>query len=369
MTDRIKTVSTSKRTAAAEPIVLRIGPGARLVFHPTLVENQNDPDASVRGTFTYQRKGRNDAWEDVHDLDLSQLRKGEAVQLELRSSEVLVLFQGLASLYEIYGEHGVPFGEQYFVAVARRYWEALVEDPGLRNEAFTDKELGAVHAFARWVAEQPAAAWNALQALQGDDLANLDAAAGVARLRKFLATWESNRSRADEDYWQTLITEESWVLGQLLGAPFVIIRGKAYVGGKSFEDHEGRIADFLYKNRLTGNVLLVEIKTPVTALLGSRYRQTVYSPSADVTGAVTQILDQRQVLVANYQALSLGPDTVPFHPRAIVIAGDIESQLDDKLKLRSFELFRNELRGVDVVTFDELAAKAEALLGLFESAT
>ena len=44
-----------------------------------------------------------------------------------------------------------------------------------------------------------------------------------------------------------------------------------------------------------------------------------------------------------------------------------ESQEVEADKLRSFELFRNELGGVEVVTFDELAAKAEALLELFRA--
>jgi hypothetical protein len=34
----------------------------------------------------------------------------------------------------------------------------------------------------------------------------------------------------------------------------------------------------------------------------------------------------------------------------------------NRTRLRSFELFRDDLRGVDVVTFHRLAAKAEGLL-------
>ena len=118
---------------------------------------------------------------------------------------------------------------------------------------------------------------------------------------------------------------------------------------------------------MTGNVLIVEIKTPVTALLGSRYRQ-VYPPSGDLAGAITQVLDQKHLLMANYPKLHLEKaGAVPFNPRALVLIGDLERQRIENDKRRSFELFRNDLAGVEVVTFDELVAKAEGLLELFRA--
>lgn len=253
------------------------------------------------------------------------------------------------------------------VAVVSKYWQALADNPELREALFAYDEVGASNAFARWAAERPAEAANALQEVGEGELAALDAAAGVARLRRFLDEWETNRRNTDEEDWQTILTRESWVLGQLFGAPFVIVQEKAYVGGKQFDNREGRITDFLGKNRLTGNVLLVEIKTPMKALLGAPYRQ-VFAPSTELAGAITQTLDQRQRLMAHYQQLGLDAiGVVPFNPRVVVLIGDLERQQIEGDKLRSFELFRNELSGVEVVTFDELAAKAEALLELFRA--
>jgi hypothetical protein len=60
-------------------------------------------------------------------------------------------------------------------------------------------------------------------------------------------------------------------------------------------------------------------------------------------------------------------DAVPFNPRAVVLIGDLERQGIEDDKRRSFELFRNQLAGVEVVTFDELAAKARGLLELFRA--
>jgi hypothetical protein len=335
-----------------------------------LVTNEDHPAAAVRGVFTFQRKGRNDEWEDVHDLDLSKLRKGESVQLELHSEEVLRLFRGLGPLYEVYDEYGIQFGEKTYVAVGAGYWRALADDPAFRNTVFSDQQLGAIRAFALWVAERPTQAALVLEALDARELAGLDAAAGIARMQRFLREWESNRENGSEDYWHELLTTESWVIGQLLGAPFVIVGDEVFVGGKSFENREGRFADFLYKNKLTGNILIAEIKTPVAPLLGARYRQGVYPPSSELSGAVTQILDQRQTLVAYQHGLGLEKAAaLPFNPRTVVLAGDIERQGVVGERLNSFELFRNDLRGVEIVAFDEMAAKAEGLLELFRTAS
>jgi hypothetical protein len=247
-----------------------------------------------------------------------------------------------------------------------RYWQAVADDPDLRNALFTDE--GASSAFARWVGDHPIEAADALQAVETGDLAAFDAVAGIARLQRFLNDWHSNRENDREEDWQDLLTRESWALGQLFGAPFVIVRGKGYVGGKTYENLEGRITDFLYRNRLTGNVLVVEIKTPVSQLVGSQYRQQVFPPSPELAGAITQVLDQRQLLMTNYRELELDEvGAVPFNPRALVLIGDLERQQIEDEKRRSFELFRNQLAGVEVVTFDELAAKAEALLELFRA--
>jgi hypothetical protein len=253
------------------------------------------------------------------------------------------------------------------VTAFSRYWRVLADNPALLDTVFSDSEIGASEAFAHWLAEHPAEAARLFQAFREGDLAALDAAAGVARLRRFLDDWEANRTNGNEEAWQEILTRESWVLGQLFGAPFVFVRGKAYVGGKTFENQEARVTDFLYKNLVTGNVLLIEIKTPVTRLLSGLYRDQVYPPSRHLAGSITQVLDQRRELLGD-PTLNLGAvEATSFHPRAVVLVGDIESQEITDHKLQSFELFRNELADVEVVTFDELAEKARSLLELFHA--
>ena len=49
----------------------------------------------------------------------------------------------------------------------------------------------------------------------------------------------------------------------------------------------------------------------------------------------------------------------------MLIAGNGKIELDNDVKRRSFELFRPQLRDVEVVTYDELFRKVEVLATLF----
>jgi hypothetical protein len=60
-----------------------------------------------------------------------------------------------------------------------------------------------------------------------------------------------------------------------------------------------------------------------------------------------------------------GIELSAFNPRRVVIIGNYERELTDSKKKRSFELFRTDLSGVDIITFDEFFKKIEHLAKLF----
>jgi hypothetical protein len=185
-----------------------------------------------------------------------------------------------------------------------------------------------------------------------------------------LARADANLNNGDEGFWQDLLETNSWVISQVYAQPLVIIRGQAYVGGKGIDNRGGNVVDYLYKNALTSNALLIEIKTPLTKLLApAAYRNRVFACSVDLSGATQQLLGARATLIQDYDVLTRrdpGRFEV-FSPRALLIAGWLPPA-DDGERRRSFELFRSSLRDVDVVTFDELIAKARALYDLLCSA-
>lgn len=125
-----------------------------------------------------------------------------------------------------------------------------------------------------------------------------------------------------------------------------------------------KIADYLFKNSLTNNVALVEIKKPSTKLLNAReYRQGVFGPSKDLNGAVTQVLDQAYSLTKNLTGLKESSrqwDLESYAISCFVVAGRTPSATDPA-KQKSFELYRANSRSVTIVTYDEILERLRLL--------
>jgi hypothetical protein len=131
---------------------------------------------------------------------------------------------------------------------------------------------------------------------------------------------------------------------------------------------DARLLDFLLAGGSGKNAILVEIKTPVTPLLGRQYRRSAFTPSSDLSGAIAQILDYRHTLQENLQTVTSGMKVKlgAFRPKCLLIAGNYASEIsDDETRKRSFELFRNSQQDVEVVTFDEFFLKIESLAKMF----
>jgi hypothetical protein len=88
----------------------------------------------------------------------------------------------------------------------------------------------------------------------------------IERIEAFMGT------KKPEQVWQQLFLDNPFILTLAFGLPIVALRGQVSVGGRTFAGAGDKIADFLYRNGLTDNVTLLEIKTPETKVLGSVYR-------------------------------------------------------------------------------------------------
>jgi len=89
----------------------------------------------------------------------------------------------------------------------------------------------------------------------------------LANLRAVLEVWRTNEDNPDEEFWQDVFSKHAYVLSQLFAYPVAIIRGKAYVGGKRYDNLHGNLVDFLGRVPSSGSAVLIEIKTPRTPLL------------------------------------------------------------------------------------------------------
>ena len=168
---------------------------------------------------------------------------------------------------------------------------------------------------------------------------------------------------ATEPHWQKFFEQNKFVLSIAFARPVELTHTQFHAKGSTLTGACAQIGDFLFKEK--GQALaIVEIKTPMTALLRDKaYRgQDVFGPTSELSGAVTQVLFQQSELRQRWMthaydnpALRLsGADVI----KCVVIAGRMPT---DPSKLRSFEVFRNACKDVDIVTFDELLAKLEFL--------
>ena len=364
----IKTASTSLTSAKVlEDIVLRDGDTTRLIFRATLVDNPRDVNASVDGSLLFQRKGRNDDWEDWKDTRLTTLKKFEGVELALGSEEFLRLYEGLSKLYDLHHQQGVPRGTNTFVAIGENLMAvARLSEDDLAAIAGIDVASGrvALSNLLRWALriESAPALVAALEELGPEAHDVLAHGVRMDALRRACAFWTENQSNTAEEFWQRAIAARPFILESLFLFPVVLVAEKAYVGGKTVENQHGRLADYLVKNQLTGNAALIEIKTPSSLLLGPQYR-AVLNASSELTGGVLQVLDYRLTLTQEIHTLVRNSaDTFDaFRPQCILVIGHT-GQLDSEEKRRSFELYRGQLRDVEVVTFDELFGRLERIL-------
>jgi hypothetical protein len=337
-----------------------------------LVENSNDPSASVKGCFIYSKKNRNGSWDDLPPTPLNKVKVGEEYRLELKSEELLCLYTELQDLYELRRDHGIPRGEVKFVR-ARGTVQALatMTDEELHSVVAGAESLGAsaVARLIRWAAKASNfdLLFSRLEELEPDSLKDLNAAVGLATLHRALRTWHEHRENTSEEFWQATLSRQAFVLEQVFSLPIVVIQEKAYVGGKSVTNTGGHVADFLVANKVTHDVSIVETKTPATSLVGSEYRKGVYSPSSDLAGAVQQVLVYKHSLQTEQRSLLHGSDMRVSSPRCIVLLGHARKQLgQDDRKHLSLELFRKQLHDVEIITFDEMFERTKRLARLLQ---
>lgn len=168
-----------------------------------------------------------------------------------------------------------------------------------------------------------------------------------------------------EPSWQAFFTRNPFVLRIAFGQPVLMFRDQVSVGGGKFDRTGGKISDFVLRAAESGNLAIVEIKSPDTPLLmKTAYREGLYGPGTDVAGAVNQVLDQchnLQKSLPHIKEASGIHDVEAFAVQMLIVAGR-SIERTDRDRLKSFELFRNSLKSVVIVTFDELLLKLEYLV-------
>lgn len=358
---------TSRHSAVASDIVLRDGTFVRLVFRPEVVNNTHNSAACVRGTFIYQKRGKDEEWADGGSTSLASLKKGEGYKLELKAAEVLTLLRELGALWRQFRRQGIPLQKVELVKLESRLVHLLELPKDQLNSLLEGNSTQALKTLARvlgWAAGSESL--KASIAETPSVLPQLSMQLGLPVLQEAISFWKANRTQPAEEFWQRELSKRSFLLSLLLHYPIIVVQEKAFVGGKKLDNHHGGIADFLAKVTTTNAAVIVELKTPTAQLLGKEYRTDVFPPSGEFAGALSQVLHYRSSLHREVIALRTGSDELleAEEPPCVIVIGDT-AELDSTAKRRAFERLRSRLQGVHTVTFDEIFRRAEELLRLF----
>jgi len=201
-----------------------------------------------------------------------------------------------------------------------------------------------------------------------------------------MRTWLSDDAAFDaakaqaggpEAAWQQLLERNPWILGVSLGNQLYTSwsddKLEQAVAGRHINSVGKRTDALMRTAGVISSMVFAEIKHHRTSLLAEEYRPGCWRPSNELSGAVVQVQQTAHLAI---QSLSeyfpdhgtdgamLTSGTFLLRPRSFVIVGCLAELTGTQGgpipdKVRSFELFRRNLQEPDVITFDELLARAQ----------
>lgn len=191
---------------------------------------------------------------------------------------------------------------------------------------------------------------------------------------------KNEKSCSDEAVWQAYFEKNPWIFGY--GLTYLYLNRlsdrklEQVVQGFRIGSH-GKRADALMKTRgAISSLCFVEIKTHDTPLLSNKpYRSGCWAPSSDLVGGISQTqgtvasaMDtiRGKLSLKDADGFPLDDGAYNFSPKSFLVVGSLSQFVRDGAinddQFRSFELFRRNTLAPEVITFDELYARACAIV-------
>ncbi len=311
----------------------------------------------IRGLLIRYKKNKNGVRETPIPVDFRRLNPDEGVEIELNTEAITNLIRRIQELQTLLEEEGVrPGTHRYRVTNAD---DLVISDQNKARiiQRLLEANLGE-EIWNQLVQDNPNIATRlANSRIQEDRLAVLHC---------FEEMLQDN-TLAEND-WQNFFEENTWIFGYGLRYQVLrVIQPQPNYGGTAIDGRGGQRGDFLAATEAeTRFTCLVEIKKPTTLLLQrDQYRNGAWGVSSDLAGAVSQIhvnCAQWEITGArteqNRERLT-GIATIS--PKGIVVIGKTD-ELNSWEKKNSFERFRQELRSPEIITYDELYARAKFIV-------
>jgi hypothetical protein len=192
---------------------------------------------------------------------------------------------------------------------------------------------------------------------------------------------ERNKAHRPEDVWQHFFENNRWIFGyglQLVACgSFDDRKLETVVVGADFLGGAGKRIDGLLKTKgAISRSLFTEIKQHTAPLLEKYDRSAVWAPAKDLRGAVAQVektihmvnlrIGQNFHHVKDKEGVPSGEVVAFVKPRAVVLIGTLGKfqtphGFNDEM-FASFELYRQNYNGIEILTYDELYERARFII-------
>lgn len=242
---------------------------------------------------------------------------------------------------------------------------SISEDPSITTEKIKD--------FVNFIESLPEEKKGSiLEAIGNQHLTNEDINVLLGR-KKSLEIFknELNSGTWDEPKWQSFFEDNSWIFGYGLHYQYLkILQKEAHVSNVDLDGKNEVISDFLMGS--TKFTVIVELKRPDTPLFGSKIdRSESWKLSNELNSALSQILAQKAEWQIKSEQENHDTDGNPikqktFDPKTILIIGNSSQYLgetkENRIKAKTFELYRRNSRNIEILTYDELYERADFIV-------
>ncbi|REC40668.1 Shedu immune nuclease family protein [Chryseobacterium sp. 5_R23647] len=189
---------------------------------------------------------------------------------------------------------------------------------------------------------------------------------------------ELKTNQTDEGVWQKFFEKNTWILGYGLDYIFNTEldskKLEQVTSGSDFFAKGKRIDALLKSQGAINSLCFCELKLSTDNLLKkvkSAYREESWQISDDLAGAIAQV--QRTIQKALKEISSkteikdpedflTGENLYLYNPKAFILIGNLNEFIKDnkinEVKFSSFELFRKNLKHIEILTYDELYQRA-----------
>ena len=325
----------------------------------TVVKRAMTPKG-IRAIVARQKKNNDGDFIDVNEVDFRSIGEDCGVKIDIPTAGLKELAIDLYHLFKTRKEQGVKFGEHEYI-VAEKDSVLIVND---KNNHQVIQQL--------IEGDYSEEFWKELAESDSDLVTKLSSAKLQENRQKVIQEFRSSLTTKanDEQYWQEFIESNPWIIHLVFSSPIVYLNGETLVGGKNTSGRSGTggvATDFLCADETSKSFAVVEIKKPSSKLVGASYRgqgteNEIFSPHNDLTGAIVQAQKQVKTAQEHFSSyLAKDYEDLNFlHPHSVVIIGKY-SDLDEDIKLKSFNLFRHMVHAMTIITYDELLRRLEVV--------